>query len=48
MNPGDLLAHLPRPLPGGGVTLLLQPRVAPLLDLLPVLHLLGRLEYGSL
>ena len=35
-----LPAQPPRPLPGGGVTFLLQPSVTPLLDFLPVFNLL--------
>ena len=40
LQPAPLPAHLLGPLLGGGVALLLQPCVAPHLDLLPVLNLL--------
>ena len=38
-----LLAHLIRNLPHGGVAVLPDPRVAPRVDLLPVLHACGGL-----
>ena len=47
LSPGYLPADLPRSFPGGGVALLLQPRVAPHLNLLPVLNLLRGLTQGA-
>ena len=47
LGSGNLLAHLPGSLFDGVIAPLLQPRVASLLDLLPVLHLLGGLKYEA-
>ena len=44
LDPSPLSTRLSRPLPGGCVTSLLQPRVTSLLDLLPVIYLLHWLK----